>query len=377
MKRGCTQCGECLNVCPVFNLYKREEYAPKGKRLLLEPVDNGTAPEGLSYEKIFHLARLCAGCDKCKSRCARKLSTCDMLADVRSRNPHWTQKLWEAWIRQAGPLWPLAGRIATLVPMGITPSPLRSSLETARALVALPPTEPWLKLRPGGGEKRREVMLFAGCTAINARPQWIAKAEKLLHAFGYVLVDNGGFTCCGGTLHHAGQYAAQAEVRAQNLRFWREKGRPLVATFCASCKHSLEGYAASDAITGAEAAEWTEKLCGLSSLLTDAESEATAHAPASFGYHQPCHWGAKDPDMPFLKSGLAGLKKGTGLCCGMGGILKMTDPDLSADMARKCMEGMDGTGQVLTGCSGCTMQLASVAGPGVSVRHWLDVVETA
>ena len=39
MKRGCTQCGECLNVCPVYALYKREEYSPKGKRLLLEAID--------------------------------------------------------------------------------------------------------------------------------------------------------------------------------------------------------------------------------------------------------------------------------------------------------------------------------------------------
>lgn len=45
MKRGCTQCGECLNVCPVFALFKREEYAPKGKRLLMEPLDGWGSEE--------------------------------------------------------------------------------------------------------------------------------------------------------------------------------------------------------------------------------------------------------------------------------------------------------------------------------------------
>ena len=59
----------------------------------------------------------------------------------------------------------------------------------------------------------------------------------------------------------------------------------------------------------------------------------------------------------------------------MGGILKMSNPDLSADMARKCMQGFaPEVRQVITGCSGCVMQLASVAEENRQVRHWLDVV---
>ena len=104
------------------------------------------------------------------------------------------------------------------------------------------------------------------------------------------------------------------------------------------------------------------------------DSNREALDPA-IGYHQPCHWGTADPDLPLLKNWLPGLQKGTGLCCGMGGILKMSNPDLSADMARKCMEGFaPEVRQIITGCSGCVMQLASVAGENRQVRHWLDVV---
>ena len=374
MARGCTQCGECLNVCPVFRQHWREEYSPKGKRLLLEPVNAGTAPRNLDWEDVFSLARLCAGCGRCKQACARKLSTADLLADVRAAHPHWTQHLWELWIHRMGPLWPTVGFLASLAPQGLTPKMLETSLAVARAMVNKGEAAPWLRLHAGDApEDSSPVALFPGCTARNVRPRWAAKAEALLRECGYPLRDAGAFACCGGTMHHAGQYAAMTAMRRANVEAWAAMGRPRITVFCASCYHGLAEYA-DGFLEGETALAWKKSLVPLSALLGRMRPEVLAARQERYGYHQPCHWD-RDPDLPFLARAMPGLAKGAGICCGMGGILKMTDPGLSAAMAGTCLEGMpQGVSHILTGCSGCALQLSAFAPEGARVHHWLDVV---
>ena len=376
MKRGCTQCGECLNVCPVFSQHFKEEFSPKGKRILLEPVDNKVSE--MTWKEVFGFARLCAGCGRCKKACARKLSTADLLADVRAAHPHWSQHIWELWIKHMGPLWPSIGYLANLVPEQLTPAVLESSIATAKALKGKKKIHPWVRIKPfeKNPEDTSPVVLFSGCTARNVRPQWSKKAADLLSLWGYTLLDASPFSCCGGTMHHAGQYNAMSDMRLKNIAAWRSMDKPRIAVFCASCCHSLAAYADADGpLQGDEAKEWKRKLVPVSVLLKGVRVAGTGAKPAVYGYHQPCHWD-KDSDMPFLTEILPGLKKGTGICCGMGGILKMTDPELSNDMAKTCLKGFPaGVAEVITGCSGCTMQLSGSAGEGMSAYHWLDLVD--
>lgn len=83
-----------------------------------------------------------------------------------------------------------------------------------------------------------------------------------------------------------------------------------------------------------EATPWKWQVCGLSALLTVPVCGTTPDASARIGYRQPCYWGEDDPDLPFLRQTFPLIMKGTGLCCGMGGILEMIDADVSAAIGR-------------------------------------------
>jgi glycolate oxidase iron-sulfur subunit len=347
----------------------------------MEPLDGDFSAPGagaeLAWEQVRELARLCAGCGRCRKVCARKLSTADLLANVRAAHPHWTQQLWDIWIRRMGPAWLSLGYLAAAVPDWCAPAPLRPMLAVARGLVDKGGASAWAKLAKDPAahvDAARPVTLFSGCTAGNARGAWTEKAGALLRAWGYTLRDASGFACCGGTMHHAGRQAAQKRMEEHNVAVWRALGRPRVAVLCASCCHALAGYG-DTALQGAEAESWTQGLAPLSALLEGAVAAPQAGKPAEYGYHQPCHWDADDTDAAWLKKLFPGQVQGLEPCCGMGGILQMSDAALSRAMANACLGGFPPrVGHILTGCGGCVMQLNAAAPEGVKVGHWLDVV---
>lgn len=373
MDTECTQCGACLNTCPVFLLYRSEEYSPKAKQQLLHKAwkDDGD----LDWRAMMDLVGQCACCERCRTSCARQLSVPEVLSRARARHPRWQQYVWREWVERGGLLWGVAARVAPLVPNA--PLPRKLGILHASALAMKAPAErpAWLRLaasspRVAAGER---YVVFHGCTAMRLRPQWRHKVAATIENLGGRVLDGSGFGCCGGTYAHAGLPQSAARAAAANLRCWEALGRPRVIVYCASCLHSLRGYD----LTGDTARAWQEALLPLSSLLGQAQVETTAAAPAACAYHSPCHWGPTDPDRAWLSRVLPGLRQGSAPCCGFGGVLKMLNPELSKALAERCWEGFarpDGqTCTVLTGCSGCTLQLAAHAPAGSAILHWLDI----
>ena len=128
-----------------------------------------------------------------------------------------------------------------------------------------------------------------------------------------------------------------------------------------------------------EAETWAESVMWLTSLVDSLHVEPLGPAPERVRYHRPCHAGTNDPDLAFLARLLGDrLAPGSGEeCCGLGGVLQLAAPKLSravaGDLWRKLAPAPGEP--VLTGCSGCVLQLTATAPRGTAVGHWLEIFD--
>lgn len=148
-KRGCTQCGTCLNTCPVYNLIRREEVSPKAKQeLLADAVRKNTT---LNWQRTLNLSNFCASCGRCFAVCPRHLSVPEALNRARALNPGWRQKFWKLWINGRRALWPAAKHLAPLWPHSLLPEKLACLQDSARAMAQPAKVAPLIRLSADAG----------------------------------------------------------------------------------------------------------------------------------------------------------------------------------------------------------------------------------
>jgi glycolate oxidase iron-sulfur subunit len=216
----------------------------------------------------------------------------------------------------------------------------------------------------------------------------VRKARALLDSLGFeppaelAGAREPEWSCCGCTLGHAGLKDVQRSMQQANVDAWRAAGRPLVASFCATCRCGLRSYADAPGLGWGEgeAEQWRAAQVPLSSLLqgtTFAVDDAAA--PPALYYHTPCHGAGGGHDLEFLRrvAGERLRKWTTDDCCGMGGVMQLGSPALSQRVGDDLWRRLDPEpgGQLVTGCSGCVLQLTATAPEGVSVAHWLDLLD--
>jgi len=372
MAGDCILCGKCLEVCPLLAATDREELSPRAKADLVRLLDGDEAL--LRSEDVARLTSLCLGCHRCKSACSQGVDVPGMVAMLRGAHPDFKAWLWKTWLTHAKQLWSVSSTAAELIPESFQPEKFGPFLKMLAGMKGGAGLTPFLSVKAFPDTYRgQKMLLFAGCTATYVQQRWLHSARYLLDGLGVEILP-ADFQCCGSGLKGAGCAQEAASMEAHNLDIWRKAGRLPVVTFCSSCRDGLLSFEFTDA---QEAAEWAESVIPLSIIAHLILFMISGNSPNKMGYHRPCHAKGVDDDLALLQGALGErlLPPSGKECCGFGGLMRLSAPELSGQVNSRCWQALEGPDVVLSSCSACVTQLAGTAPGGVKVGHWLEIIK--
>jgi glycolate oxidase iron-sulfur subunit len=401
--RKCVHCGLCTATCPTYVLLGDERDSPRGRIYLMkEMFERGskatavvqthvdrclsclscmtTCPSGVDYMHLVDHARAhieATGQRSLKERAIRRL-----LAAVL---PHPRRfRLALAAARLARPLLPLLRRLA--------PSELVAMLELAPAHLTPRPAFAGPGTAATKAERRRRVILLAGCAQQVLRPEINDATIRLLarHGVDVVVAANAG--CCGALVHHMGREAAGRAMARRNVEAWSrvmERGERVDAVIAnaSGCGTTVKDY--GHMLKGdPKYAESAARIAGLTRDIAEFLATYDMGPPKRWSslrvaYHSACSMqhGQRVSDEPrrlLRNAGFSVVEVPEGhLCCGSAGTYNILQPEIARELRDRKAAGIRSVRPdiVATGNIGCIAQL----GPAmdIPIAHTVELLDWA
>lgn len=358
----CSYCPKmCRHACPVSNASGHETFIPQAKMDRLNQARKGHVPwTADSTEPLW----ACTGCRHCTVYCEHGNEPGLVL---------------------------LAGR-AEAVSRGAGHPALAGYPERFRKRDQRLVSEMREQVSPDRRSDDALIGFWPGCDAIGKAPNDIDAALRVLERLGdsatgtdaerrgQVRMVDIGQACAGYPLLAAGhtdEFRWHASRVATGL-----KGFRTVVVGCAACVHAMRAlYPAEGVLLAAEVLSVPELLSRALMRLPEARDKKIVY------YHDPCslarHLGVIEEPRQIL-SRIAEVRElgwsGEDTeCCGGGGLLPKTMPDVADAMARDRLREVarGGGGTVVTACPTCAFMLQRNAPDGVEVCNLLEMLAGA
>jgi len=309
IKSYCAACGKCNGYCPVYDLYRREDYSPRGWLRMLNQ-------SGVSRARLDKYLSFCLNCKNCATVCPAGVDIASEILNYRAGAPSHLSKLTVA-MTDNDTLLGLSLRLGRLA------SPLTSS-RIGKLALSIPGRplfgiDRTLSLPVPAGKSLRDryqerladsgtVAFFHGCADNLLESQ---TGDALFAVFDRLGIDISmpEQKCCGlpqEVYGHRDNLIQKAKFNIDSLRHF-----DAVVTGCASCLLRLKDYAqlfADDPDYGPVAAELAEKCFDISQYLNRLEFDSSLFnggGPIRVTYHNPCHLRAaglhKEPEKLLAK----------------------------------------------------------------------------
>lgn len=332
------KCALCPNMCrfdcPVLGAVKSETYSPSGKARIAYALEMGR----LTSEDAVNLMYVCAGCDACRYWCPFDFSVEELLIGVRKdiieKNsvPSFLVQFKENLVRK------------------------HTVYENGRTSLGLESRE-------------ADVLYFAGCTTLNKMRKVAQATIKILERAGIDYTVLPEEWCCGAPLSILGFDDDFKEFAEHNVNAL--KGYKTLICSCPTCVHMFKDvYLKMGFPMKIEVLHTSEFLL----RLTKERSITLKECNEEYVYHDPCALSRrlnimKEPrelleNIPGLTLKEMVLNQKETRCCGMGGMLGFTNPEIASTIAKRRSEELREAGDaIVTACPVCELAFKS-AGAG-------------
>ncbi len=339
---ACIHCGFCRLGCPTFSVTHRESRNARGRNALAFYFMNGTIEPSKELGEAFYT---CTTCQACTYFCPAQIRVDEIVEGVR-------KKLYEA------------GFVPDAV-LGVRENILKTGNIYASAkedrIEIYPPA---LKEKALKGELKlqAETLLFMGCVPSYLDMKMVPSLIKPLDAAGVdyttLAVEE---QCCGFPLFLMG--SDDFEPHAQKLiEKIKATGAKELVTPCAGCYKTFKKIYADIGDLGLEV---YHSVHYLKKLIEEGRIKLGGELGKKVTYHDPCDLGRtfkifEEPrqilkQIPGLEYVEMERNRLQARCCGGGGGVLATDPDMAVSMASERVRDALSVGAeiIVSGCAAC------------------------
>ena len=402
--RKCVHCGFCIATCPTYVLLGDERDSPRGRIYLIKQMfERGRKASA----QVQHHVDRCLSCLSCMTTCP---SGVDYMHLVDHARAHIEETGRRSFIDRS-----IRSLLAAVVPY---PDRFRLALRGARLVrplagvfkkVGLPQLAAMMELAPnrllmpsasyeGPGtaatktERRKRVILLAGCAQQVLRPEINDATIRLLARRGVDVEVAPGAGCCGALVHHMGREAAAVAMAKRNVDAWtrlidKSGAVDAVVVNTSGCGTTVKDYGHM-LRHDTQYAERAAKLAAITRDVTEFLGTYDMGPPKRWSslrvaYHSACSMqhGQRiidDPRKLLRNAGFTVTEIPEGhICCGSAGTYNILQPVIAGQLRERKVGNIRSVRPdvVAAGNIGCISQLA--IGMDIPIAHTVELLDWA
>ncbi len=318
----CVRCGKCNPHCPSYQIFKREDFSPRGRNFLLI--------QGLPQEKsLTESFNYCLLCGRCERVCPLRVS--------------FPRAYLQSLLKGGSNFWPIPRDSFFWKDFFTT----QINLEFSTVL-----SKNW-----------GDVYLYLSCGLFHLYPQALRSFVDLSQALG-VKIHVPQANCCGILALGWKNFSKLKEFALRNLALFSQD-KPVI-TFCATC---LWMFKEVYPLLGEEFGSLSRRTYFVLDFVRRFfQKNFTWESEEKILYHRPCHLNL---DLTLQERGFINVLKD--FCCGSGR-LDLWLKGFPKAYRLKWYGLLQGKDFLATACTGCYFNFSRLLKKPPIVRHWMEFI---